>query len=183
MQFFVSDVQHNFVACDLDARCDQKREARDASKKECLHDVACERRMHACLVYLYGVVCKVYNKGEGMLRMCMQQGQKRELLCNKYAVQTGVGDTTDDCDGHIWRYDWHGVVVLADEKHRIVESRGCGESNKADVDALHGRARRRTQRRCAKAERKHWQLQRAGERRSKALRVWGVEEFDDDGVY
>ena len=117
-----------------------------------------------------------------MLRMCMQQGQKRKLLRNNDPQQIGVEDTTDDCDGHIWRYDWHGVVVLADEKHRIVESRGCGESNKAAVDALRSRARRRTQSRCAKAERKQWQLQRAGERRSKALRVRGVE-FDEDGVY
>ena len=93
-----------------------------------------------------------------------------------------VEDTTDNCDDRIWRYDWHGVVVLADEKHRIVESRGCGECNKAAVDALRSRACRRTQSRCAKAERKHWQLQRAGERRSKALSVRSVE-FDDDGVY
>ena len=113
-----------------------------------------------------------------MLRMCIQQGQTWTLPRH---VQSGadVQDGTEECDGDVWRYDWHGLVVLADEKHHMVQSRGCGESNDSGVDALRCRARRRTQSRCAKTERKQWQLQRAGERRSKALLVRGIE-FDDD---
>lgn len=98
-----------------------------------------------------------------MQRMCMQAGQRKP----------------ENMDGHMWRYDWHGMVVLADERHWVVEqSVSAGPA----ADALRCRPHRRTQSRDAKAERKHWQLQRAGERRSKALRVRGIE-FDDDSVY
>lgn len=111
-----------------------------------------------------------------MLKMCMQKGQRRSVHCS----ERHTGGDVDSLDKTVWRYDWHGCVVWADEDKNVFSVGRNGNSiqvltsetfNQQAREKLNEMVERGIYSRQTKRCQKNRQLQRKRERSLKTQRM------------
>ena len=100
--------------------------------------------------------------------VCIRNGQRRKIIPRRLDMDALDTNNTNNEDDSMWRYDWHGMVVIADSAKRVIDT---WETNGGMSKNCLLEVRSHASERQAKARDKLQDMQRKRERDRKSMRV------------